>query len=90
MGRENQQLQDFAAGSMSAVVLTRIDAATNMQRFYKIDVQPTLFGEHALVREWGRIGQPGTVGITLYASVNEAETARDRLRLFKERRGYKA
>jgi hypothetical protein len=49
---------------MSAVLLTRIDRAQNMARFYKLDVQPTLFGEWALVCEWGRIGQDGTVRAT--------------------------
>jgi predicted DNA-binding WGR domain protein len=29
---------------MTAITLTRIDAQTNMARFYKLDVQPNLFG----------------------------------------------
>jgi len=35
---------------------TRMDQALNMARFYVLDIQPTLFGEIALVQEWGRIG----------------------------------
>ena len=35
--------------------------ARNQKRFYTITVTPTLFGSWAMVREWGRIGQPGTV-----------------------------
>jgi predicted DNA-binding WGR domain protein len=27
-----------------------------MRRFYRLSVEPTLFGGYALVREWGRIG----------------------------------
>lgn len=46
---------------MSAVVLRRIDAAQNMARFYRLDVQPDLFGGWSFIREWGRIGRPGTV-----------------------------
>ena len=46
---------------MTAIMLTRIDNHRNMARFYKLDIQPTLFGEWSLVREWGRIGRPGTV-----------------------------
>lgn len=38
---------------MTAIILTRIDNHRNMARFYKLDVQPTLFGECSLVREWG-------------------------------------
>jgi len=34
-----------------------------MARFYKIDVQPTLFGEWAAVREWGRFGRAGTFAL---------------------------
>jgi predicted DNA-binding WGR domain protein len=41
-----------------AINLLRIDEDSNMARFYKLDVQPTLFGEWSLVREWGRIGRP--------------------------------
>ena len=44
---------------MSAVILHRIDHAKNMHRYYRLDVQPNLFGEWSLVREWGRIGQAG-------------------------------
>ncbi|MEH6952696.1 WGR domain-containing protein (plasmid) [Nitrobacter sp. NHB1] len=38
---------------MTAIVLTRIGATQNMQRFYKLDVQPDLFGGWSLVREGG-------------------------------------
>lgn len=30
---------------MAAETLFRVDAERNMARFYKLDVQPTLFGE---------------------------------------------
>ncbi|WP_208074031.1 WGR domain-containing protein [Bradyrhizobium barranii] len=42
-------------------MLTRIDVRRNTARFYKLDIQPTLFDEWSLVREWGRISRPGTV-----------------------------
>jgi hypothetical protein len=32
-------------GHMTVIVLTRVDEVENMARFYKLDVQPTLFGE---------------------------------------------
>jgi predicted DNA-binding WGR domain protein len=41
---------------MSAVHLSRIDPARNMCRFYRLDVQPDLFGGFAVVKEWVRIG----------------------------------
>jgi predicted DNA-binding WGR domain protein len=73
---------------MTADNLTRIDAEKNMARFYKLDVQPTLFGEWAVIREWGRIGRGGTVRSTPYDNVQETEIARDQQRQVKERRGY--
>jgi len=36
---------------MTALMLTRTDNRRNMARFYKLDVQPTLFGEWSFVRE---------------------------------------
>jgi predicted DNA-binding WGR domain protein len=49
----------FEARIMSAVHLTRIDPARNMRRFYRLDVQPDLFGGFAVVKEWGRSGARG-------------------------------
>ncbi|UGY17951.1 WGR domain-containing protein [Bradyrhizobium septentrionale] len=71
---------------MTADNLIRIDAEKNMARFYKLDVQPTLFGEWAVIREWGRIGRGGTV--RSYDNVEAAEAARDQQRQVKQRRGY--
>src|SRR5580692_486189 len=41
------------------VVLDRIDPARNMARYYVLSIEPTLFDDSSLVREWGRIGKPG-------------------------------
>ena len=55
--------------------LERREPARNRQRFYAILVTPTLFGAWAMVREWGRIGQPGTVREAGLASEQAAATA---------------
>ncbi|QND75190.1 WGR domain-containing protein [Tardiphaga robiniae] len=47
-------------------------------------------GEWAVIREWGRIGRGGTTRGTPYATVQEAEAARDRQCHLKQRRGYAA
>lgn len=73
---------------MTAVALERIDPARNMARFYRLDVQPTLFGEWALVKEWGRIGSGGTVRSAVFDSEDAAEEARVRQQTLRERRGY--
>ena len=54
------------------IVLTRSDASLNMNRFYALHLQGDLFGGVALVREWGRIGHPGTVRAALFPSGDEA------------------
>lgn len=59
-----------------------------MARFYSMQVQPSLFGGWELIREWGRIGQAGTVMATAYPTQTEAEEALARLEHQKARRGY--
>ena len=44
---------------MTAVNLRRVDPAPNMRRFYRLDMQPNLFGGILLAKEWGRIGAHG-------------------------------
>jgi predicted DNA-binding WGR domain protein len=45
--------------SLQLLVLHRRDPARNMARYYVLSVEPTLFGDSALIREWGRIGSSG-------------------------------
>ena len=73
---------------MSAITLHRIDSARNMHRFYRLDVQPDLFGAWCVVREWGRIGQGGQMRVVPYPTMTEAQTALEQQRRIKERRGY--
>lgn len=69
--------------------LEKRDPARNMQRYYRVSVAPTLFGEFAMVREWGRIGHRGGRRIECwFASVEEAQRAGLRMAEAKQRRGY--
>ena len=52
---------------MSAIMLTRNIAQQNVHRVYKLDVQPTLFGEWTFIREWGRIGRAGTLRVETHS-----------------------
>ena len=52
--------------------LHRINLDRNMARFYSMTPQPTLFGEWALLREWGRIGSAGRLVSGRFASEEEA------------------
>lgn len=75
---------------MHSVTLYHIDQASNMQRFYRLDIQSDLFGNHCLIREWGRIGRSGQVRSAPYPTSNEAQVALHKQRETKERRGYVA
>ncbi len=68
--------------------LRRIDATRNMQRFYLLSIQPTLFGGAALVRNWGRIGTSGQTMMQTFDDSADAGDAFGRLERAKRRRGY--
>ena len=68
--------------------LRRLDPVRNMRRFYKMTVQPDLFGSASLIREWGRIGSPGKVRIDHHPDEGMAVTALMALATEKRRRGY--
>ncbi len=66
----------------------RIDATRNMARFYMLSLEPTLFGEIAVLRHWGRIGTRGRQVSSLHATTAEAETVLARQIARRRRRGY--
>jgi predicted DNA-binding WGR domain protein len=68
--------------------LVRRDPAQRMARFYTLHLAPTLFGGWDLVREWGRIGSPGTLRITPFETLEESVCALRRIEKKKRRRGY--
>jgi predicted DNA-binding WGR domain protein len=73
---------------MSAIILYRIDTGKRMHRYYRMNVQPDLFGQWCLMREWGRIGNTGRMRSVPFATPHEAHAALDKQRRAKERRGY--
>jgi predicted DNA-binding WGR domain protein len=73
-----------------AVDLKRIDPSVNMRRFYRMSVQPDLFGGACLVREWGRIGFRGRILMEQHDDEGRAVNALMKLVATKERRGYRA
>lgn len=70
------------------LLLRRIDPAQSMKRFYLMTVQRDLFGSVSLVREWGRIGSPGTVALDHFADEGLAVDALVSLAKAKRKRGY--
>lgn len=73
---------------IAPIMLRRIEPARNMARFYRIQIQPTLFGGFTVVREWGRIGQAGTCRQDQYNTEEAASIAASALRRAKLKRGY--
>jgi predicted DNA-binding WGR domain protein len=70
------------------IKLTRSKPSSNVHRFYALHLAPTLFGECALVAEYGRIGSPGTVRQQLFQTEENARTALTKRLRIKTRRGY--
>ena len=52
------------------------DPARHQVRFDRLALTPTLFGDWALIREWGRIGRPGRRQTDDYPDQVAAEMAR--------------
>jgi predicted DNA-binding WGR domain protein len=70
------------------------DYRKRMSRYYLIVLQGDLGltdGETVhVVREWGRIGSPGTVRIDAYPDAIAAEAAAAKIERLKKRKGYVA
>ena len=75
---------------MTALHLRRADPARNMRRFYRLDIQPDLFGRILLMKQWGRVGTGGRVMMESFASEDLALAALQRQAERKRRRGYNA
>jgi predicted DNA-binding WGR domain protein len=74
--------------TMQAIHMERSDRTRNLARFYRVDIQRTLFGEWAVVCRWGRIGTYGRTRQDWFPSLPEAETAQTHSAERKRRRGY--
>jgi len=72
----------------SPLLLYREDAARNMARFYHLSIEPTLFGEVALVRAWGRFGTRGRQMLEFHDGEAEARRAFEKWARRKRQRGY--
>ena len=72
------------------VTLRRIEPAKNMARFYALEVERDLFGQHVLVRRWGRIGTAGKIRLDEHTGEGEAIASLQRLQAAKRRKGYQA
>lgn len=70
------------------IVLHRVDPARNMARFYRLSIEPNLFGGSSLVRNWGRIGAPGQSKLEFFDDDDATRCAMGRIARRKLARGY--
>lgn len=61
-----------------------------MARYYRLTIVETLFGEWAMVREWGRIGGGGQSREHLCGTQEQAAELLERHRAQRVRRGYRS
>lgn len=73
---------------VTPVNLIHVDPEHNMARFYGVEVQPTLFGEVSVLRNWGRIGTKGRGMMVTYDDEDQAAAALQKLDKQKRGRGY--
>lgn len=59
-----------------------------MARFYILSIEPTLFGQVAILRHWGRIGTRGRQALSLHNTLAEAESVLARQIIRRRKRGY--
>ena len=71
-----------------AVRIERREPDHNRHRFYRMYVQPDLFGGCTLFREWGRIGTGGRQRRDQFSDEGQAVDALLQLFKRKQRRGY--
>jgi predicted DNA-binding WGR domain protein len=72
------------------MVLERCDPARNMARYYVLSIEPSLFGDTALVRQWGRLGHASRQRIDLFQQRAHAIETLEAWFARKRRRGYVA
>ena len=71
-----------------SIYLKAIDPAENKARFYAMYIINDLWGGYSLVREYGRIGQPGRVLMNWHPKKNDATNSMNKISRLKQKRGY--
>ena len=70
------------------LLLHRIDPSRNKARFYRLSIEPNLFGGVSLIRTWGRIGGASRTKIEMFDVTAAAATSFTGIVRSKYRRGY--
>jgi predicted DNA-binding WGR domain protein len=75
-------------GFVQTLRLVSVDPSRNRARVYVLTWQPTLWGEVALVRTWGRLEHPGRSQMTIYPDRDHAQADIRRLLRRRLQHGY--
>ena len=70
------------------IYMERHDSSENVHRFYQVIVTAGLFGDWSIVREWGRVGSPGTLRFDWFGSYDEAARYARKILKQKLKKGY--
>ena len=70
------------------VTMTRRDPELNKARFYRLWLEPTLFQEVSIIRNWGRIGTRGQSKVATFPKQSDARAYAALLERQKRRRRY--
>ena len=68
--------------------LVSLDPSRNRARVYVLTWQPTLWGEIALIRTWGRLDHPGRSQMTIYPDRDHAQADLRRVLRRRFQHGY--
>jgi predicted DNA-binding WGR domain protein len=74
--------------TMLIAALAKVDAASNTNCYYDIEISRDLFGEWAVVRKWGRVGANPRQKRDACVSKEAAQELAQKIRALKERKGY--
>ncbi len=75
-------------GLRAYAYFTSVDVTENRQRFYVLTWQPTLFGDGALVRTWGRLGTEGRSRTVFWGERQDAKPLIDQLLRRRQQHHY--
>lgn len=81
-------MRQTEALTLQGIELIKQLPSKRQNRFYRLAVWPDLFGGYSLAREYGRIGQGGTLRLDPYPEEKYALAALVKLMKSKRRRGY--
>ena len=71
------------------VHLVRVDSSRRMARFYQLSLEPTIFGDVAVARSWGRLGTRGRMRLDLFHDQRTALEHLLNMVLRKKGKGYR-